>query len=141
MSEPKTRKTRASVEEFLDAIPDAQQRADAKLVDRLMREISGDRPALWGPNIVGYGSHTLTYANGKTADWPVVAFSPRKQALTLYLEVGFAQREALLARLGKHSTGKSCLYVKKLADVDPEVLRALVAASVEHTRTRPAGKG
>jgi hypothetical protein len=135
MAEAKTQKTKASVKDFIDAIPDEPKRKDAKVVDRIMRESAADKPAMWGPNIVGYGSSTVTYANGKTADWPVVAFSPRKAALVLYLapEV-YEARQDLLARLGKHTTGKSCLYVKKLADVDTDVLRELVAASVAHTR-------
>lgn len=135
MADPKTRKTPASVKEFIDAIPDESKRKDAKSVDRMMREATAAKPAMWGANIVGYGSTTLTYANGKTADWPVIAFSPRKPALVLYLapEV-YEARPELLARLGKHTTGKSCLYVKKLADVDAGVLRELIDASVAHTR-------
>jgi hypothetical protein len=135
MAEPKTQKTRASVKDFLAAIPDPQRRADAKAVDALMREVTGETPALWGPSIVGYGSYTLTYANGKTGDWPIVGFSPRKTALTLYLMSGFARYEALMAKLGKHTIGKSCLYLKKLSDVDREVLRELIVESVATMRS------
>ena len=135
MAEAKTQKTKASVRDFIDAIADEPKRKDAKAVDKIMRDSTADKPAMWGPNIVGYGSSTLTYANGKIADWPVVAFSPRKAALVLYLAPDvYEVRKDLLARLGKHTTGKSCLYVKKLADVDTDVLRELVAASVAHTR-------
>ena len=135
MAEAKTQKTKASVKDFIDAITDEPKRKDARVIDKIMRESTADKPAMWGPSIVGYGSSTLIYANGKSADWPVVAFSPRKAALVLYLapEV-YEVRQDLLARLGKHTTGKSCLYVKKLSDVDAGVLRELVDASVAHTR-------
>jgi hypothetical protein len=137
MAEPKTQKTQASVKAFLDAVPDERRRRDAKAVDALMREVSGEKPALWGPSIVGYGSYTLRYANGSTADWPLIGFSPRKAALVLYIMPGFDGYEALMQRLGKHTTGKSCLYLKSLADVDLAVLRELVAESVAHMRRSP----
>lgn len=137
MAEPKTRKTKASVKDFIDAVDNPQRRDDARAVDRMMHEVTGEKPAMWGPSIVGYGSHTLTYANGTTAPWPIVGFSPRKAALTLYLapEI-YATRADLLERLGRHTTGKACLYLKKLSDVDQGVLRELVAASVAHATAR-----
>ena len=93
---------------------------------------------MWGPSIVGFGSYTYKYASGREGEWPIVGFSPRKRNLTLYIMSGFDEYDALLARLGKYTTGKACLYVNKLADVDMDVLRQLVAASVEHMR--PAGE-
>lgn len=135
MAEVKTRKTKASVKEFIDAIPDEQQRKDSKIVDKLMRELSGEKPAMWGPSIVGYGSCTYAYASGRTGDWPLIGFSPRKNALTLYVLGDYPRRDELLARLGKHTIGKSCLYLKKLSDVDPAVLRELIVAALEHARS------
>jgi hypothetical protein len=127
MAQNKTRKTQASVAEFLDAIDDEARRKDAKALDTLMREVTGEKPAMWGPAIVGYGRHTLTYDSGRVVDWMRVGFSPRKAALTLYLTCDIAAHAGLTARLGKHSTGKGCLYIKNLADVDHAVLRKLIA--------------
>ena len=135
MAENKTQKTKASVAEFLDAIADEQQRKDAKAVDKLMREVTGEKPAMWGPGIVGYGSYHYVYDSGREGDWMRVGFSPRKAALTLYIMPGFARYETLMSKLGKFTTGKSCLYIKKLGDVDQTVLRELIAASVAHMRT------
>lgn len=133
MAEAKTKKNAASVADFLDAIPDEAQRKDAKSIDKLMREVTGDQPAMWGARIVGYGKRRVDYANGKQQEWMAVGFSPRKAALTLYLGMGdeFERHQPLLAKLGKHSTGKGCLYLKKLADVDVAVLKKLVAACID----------
>ena len=95
-----------------------------------MHRVTGEEPVMWGPSIVGYGSYHYRYASGQEADWPVVGFSPRKQNLSIYIMTGFEASDALLSRLGKHKTGRSCLYVNKLADVDLEVLETLVRASV-----------
>lgn len=130
MAELKTQKTQASVAGFLQAIADETRRKDAKAVDRLMREVTGEKPAMWGPAIVGYGQRTITYDSGRTLDWMRVGFSPRKAALVLYLTCDLAAHADLTAKLGKHSTGKGCLYIKKLADVDPAVLRKLIATCV-----------
>jgi hypothetical protein len=127
MPEAKTQKTRASVAAFLDAIEDEGRRKDAKALDKLMRAATGEKPAMWGPSIVGYGEQPLAYASGHTANWPRVAFSPRKVALTLYLTCDIAAHAGITQRLGKHSTGKGCLYIKRLSDVDPGVLRELIA--------------
>jgi hypothetical protein len=99
-----------------------------------MREITGVEPVLWGPSIIGFGTYTYKYASGREGEWPVVGFAPRKRALTLYIMDGFDEYESLLARLGKVKTGKACLYINKLADVDQETLRELVRRSVEHVR-------
>ena len=132
MAELKTRPTDGDVGVFLDSVADERRRADAKVVCRLLQEVSGQEPVLWGTSIVGFGSVHLRYASGRELDWPVVAFSPRKAATTVYLMEGFEERADLLARLGPHSVGKSCLYLKRLSDVDLDVLRELVAESVRH---------
>jgi hypothetical protein len=126
----KTRPTDADVDAFLDSVADERRRDEARTVCRLMQEVTGEEPVLWGTAIVGFGSVPLRYASGRELDWPVVGFSPRKAATTLYLMDGFEERGDLLARLGPHSTGKSCLYLKRLSDVDLDVLRELIAVSV-----------
>lgn len=130
-TEPKTRPTDASVPAFIAAVPDPQRRADCEAVSTLMEQVTKTKPVMWGASIVGFGSMPLHYANGKTLDWPWVGFSPRKDALTLYIMSGFNGYEALMAKLGKHKTGKSCLYVKKLADIDQKVLKQLIEQSVK----------
>jgi hypothetical protein len=137
VAEPKTRPTDADVGAFLESVADERRREDAKAVCRLMQEVTGEQPVLWGTNIVGFGSVRLRYASGRELDWPVTGFSPRKTATTVYLMDGFEERSDLLARLGPHSTGRSCLYLKRLSDVDLAVLRELVAESVRHVATEP----
>lgn len=130
MAELKTKPTEQSVEDFLEGIADPQQCADSQAIARLMREISGAAPRMWGPAIVGYGDRHYQYASGRSGDWFVIGFSPRKQNLTLYV-YGYLEHYAdLLARLGKHTTGKSCLYIKRLAAVDQDVLRELLVESM-----------
>ena len=136
MAEPKTKKTNASVEDFLNGVADVRKRQDCFVLVDLMREISSSEPSMWGDSIVGFGGYRQTNSNGKEYEWPVTGFSPRKQSLTLYIMSGFEQYDELLGRLGKHSTGKACLYVKRLSDVDMAVLRELIDLSVAHmTRT------
>jgi len=134
MAELKTQKTRASVSAFLNAIADDQRRADCKAVSKLMQEITGEKPAMWGSAIVGFGTYAYRYATGRTGDWPVAAFSPRKQNLTLYIMAGFDGYPELMAKLGPHSTGKSCLYVKRLSDLHLPTLKKLISQSVRHVR-------
>lgn len=136
MSEPRTRPTDASVEDFLASVPDERRRADARAVLAMMQRVTGAPPVMWGPSIVGFGAYRQPYANGRALEWPVAAFSPRKQDLTLYIMPEFDQYGGLLARLGKHRHGKSCLYLKRLADVDLGVLEELVAESVARVRER-----
>lgn len=124
MAEPKTQKTKASVAAFLAAVDDETRRKDAKAVDKMFREITGEKPAMWGPSIVGYGEY-----ESATGKWPRAGFSPRKANLVLYVLADFKERDVLLKRLGKHKTGKACLYINKLADVDESVLRALIMRS------------
>lgn len=139
--EPKTARTDASVAEFLGAVPDRRRREDAEEVCELMRDVTGQEPAMWGPGIVGFGRYHYRYASGREGDWPAVALSPRKQALTLYLSDGYDRYAELLARLGPHTTGRSCLYIKRLSDVDLDVLRTLVKDSFEHLNDRTVETG
>jgi hypothetical protein len=135
MAELKTQKTKASVAAFLNAIEDDQMRKDCKVVAKLMQEVTGEKPAMWGASIVGFGNYE--YTNTKAGGvWPLTGFSPRKQNLTMYIMSGFDRYADLTAKLGKHSTGKSCLYVKRLADVDLPTLKKLIAASVAHMKAR-----
>ncbi len=120
MAEPKTQRTKASVAAFIAAVEDDTRRKDAKAVDKLMREITGEKPAMWGPSIIGYGEY-----DGPTGKWPRLGFSPRKANLVLYVMDGY-EKEPLMKKLGKHKTGRSCLYINKLADVDEGVLRKIV---------------
>ena len=134
MAELKTRPTTASVRAFVDAVEHDQRRKDVRVVMKMMKEVTGKRPKMWGPTIIGYGSYRYTYPSGREDQWMLTGVSPRKQNLTLYLMSGFDALEAPLKKLGKHKTGKSCLYINRLDDVDPDVLRELVRRSVEHMR-------
>ena len=136
MSGNKTKPTGASVDAFLDSLADAQMQADCRAVAAMMAEVTGSEPRLWGSSIVGFGSYHYRYASGREGDFMLAGFAPRKRALTLYIMAGFAEYADLLARLGKHTTGKSCLYVKRLADVDQAVLRELVTRSVRYIRQK-----
>jgi hypothetical protein len=129
MTEPKTRPTGASVDDFLAAAP-ANRRDDARLISQMMAEITGEPPVMWGPSIVGFGTYRYAYASGRTGDWPVVGFSPRKASLVLYVSRDFQGADELLARLGRHEVSQACLYVKRLSDLDLDVLRELITRGV-----------
>ena len=132
----KTTPTTASVDAFLDALDDADKQHDSRVVAAMMTEVAGAPATMWGTSIVGFGNYHYRYASGREGDFFETGFAPRKRALTLYIMAGFSQYEALLGRLGKFTTGKSCLYVKRLADVDMGVLRELVAHSVAAIRLK-----
>ena len=136
MVEPKTKKTRASVAAFLAAVPDPERRKDARAVAALLRRVTGERAVLWGTNIVGYGTYHYKYASGREGDWPVAAFAPRADRISVYVTCELSRHRELLARLGKHSKGKGCLHIRRLADVDPAVLEELVRSAVADVRTR-----
>ena len=121
----KTQPTELSVAEFIDQLPDPAQRADAKALIKLLENATGEKPKMWGPAIVGFGAYHYKYESGREGDMPLIAFSPRKAATVLYNLTGFEGADALLAKLGKHTLGKSCLNIKKLADVDQTVLKQL----------------
>lgn len=130
MPEPKTKLTQASVDRFIDKQKDESTRDDCRTLIKLMQEVTGDEPRMWGSSIVGFGSYQLLYSNGKTADWPVAAFSPRKQNLTIYIMDAFDDYKVLIAKLGKCKTSKACLYVKSLNDIHLPTLKSLVKKSV-----------
>ena len=134
MAENKTKPTKLNVTAFIDALTDPARRADAKTLLKLMQSAAGEKPKMWGPSIIGFGSYHYKYESGREGDMPVIAFSPRKAATVLYGMTGFSEAASLLARLGKHTTGKGCLYIKKLADVDGKVLETLVSKSVKARR-------
>jgi len=137
MSENKTKPTDVSVEAFIEAVEPAAKRQDAKVLDALFRKVTGEDPQMWGPSIIGYGSYHYKYESGREGDMCRTGFSPRKAKHSLYLMGGYCddvtakKRDDFLARLGKHKTGASCLYVSKLADIDLEVLEQMIATDWE----------
>jgi len=135
MAENKTQKTRASVAAFINSIADETRRKDCRTVLKLMKAATGAPPRMWGPSIVGFGDLRYKYDSGREGDWFLTGFSPRKDSLTLYLVPGLQAHGARLRVLGKHKTGKSCLYIKQLSDVDPTVLTQLIADGVKAART------
>ena len=132
MAELKTKRNKGDVEAFLNSVVDEKKRQDSFSVLELMKQVTGKRPEMWGDSIVGFGSYSYTNTTGRENTWFLTGFSPRKQSLTLYIMSGFDEYDGLLGKLGKHSTGKSCLYIKKLEDIDMDVLKELVKQSVEH---------
>jgi uncharacterized protein DUF1801 len=136
MAENKTKPTTLSVAAFVDALTDPTRRADAKSLVKLMQSAAGEKPKMWGPSIIGFGSYHYKYESGREGDMPVIGFSPRKAANVLYGLRGAGDSEALLAKLGKHTTDKGCLYIKKLADVDQKVLEAMASKAVAAVRAR-----
>ena len=132
--ELKTKETDASVEEFLNSVDDAERRKDSFRVIEIFKRITREEPKMWGPSIVGFGSRVLKYDSGREMDWMLTGFSPRKGNLTLYIMDGFEKYHDLMARLGKHKTGKSCLYVKRLSDIDQAVLEELITESLANIK-------
>jgi hypothetical protein len=140
MAENKTRPTELSVASFIDAIDDQARRADAKALAKLMQSVTGEEPKMWGPSIIGFGSYHYKYESGREGDSLIVGFSPRKAATVVYGIAGADGAPALIAKLGKHTTGKGCLYIKKLADVDSKVLELLVANSFSAKQAKAKGE-
>lgn len=136
MAENKTKATKLSVTGFINSIDDKQKRADARKVAAMMRKATGKRAKMWGSSMVGYGTYHYKYESGREGDFMVTGFSPRKQALTVYVMPGFSHFDKLMAKLGKYKTGKSCLYIKRLSDVDEKVLERLIDSSVKHMRKK-----
>jgi hypothetical protein len=134
MAELKTKKRTASVEKFLGAVKDAQTRADCQALVKLMRKATGAAPKMWGPSIVGFGDYRYKYASGREGDWFLTGFSPRKGQLSLYILSGFRRSPERMKKLGRYKTGVSCLYVKRLADVDAKVLNELIIESVRYLK-------
>jgi len=137
-TENKTKATKASVSEFIAAVPDEAKRNDAKALVKMMQSATREKPAMWGPSIIGFGSVHYVYDSGREGDMPLIGFSPRKPAFVLY---GVARAsEAMLDKLGKHTTGKGCLYIKKLADVDVKVLEKMIAFAARAKSKKPKAK-
>jgi hypothetical protein len=134
MADLKTKRNKRSVEAFLNRVENKKKRNDSFAILRLMKQVTGEEPEMWGDSIVGFGKYHYKYASGREGDWFLTGFSPRVQNLTLYIMAGFDEYDQLLHKLGKHSTGKSCLYIKKIEDVNVEVLKELVKKSVEHMK-------
>jgi hypothetical protein len=137
--ENKTKPTTSSVAAYLATLTDPARKSDAKELAQLMQQASGEKPKMWGPSIVGFGSCHYKYESGREGDMPLISFSPRKAALVLYSMLSHSDANALLAKLGKHTTGKGCLYIKKLSDVDKTVLENLIGNALDHygTRSKP----
>ena len=135
MAEPKTKPTSQSLADFLADQPEARRR-DCEAIDAMMREASGEPAVMWGAGIVGFGSYHYRYESGREGDWAVAGFSPRKGDISVYLMAEAPGQAELLSRLGRHKMGKACLYIRKLADVDVEVLAQLVADSVAEVKRR-----
>ncbi len=129
MAEMKTKQTEASVEDFLNLIEDNQKREDCFEIVKMMKQVTKKEPKMWGPSIIGFGSYHYKYESGREGDSLQIGFSPRKQNITLYILLGANHENPLLQKLGKHSTGKGCLYIKRLADVDKKVLQELIKES------------
>jgi len=136
MAELKTKPNEASVEAFLNTVENEQKRNDSFRLLKIFEEVTGEKGKMWGPSIVGFGSYHYVYPTGNSGDWMLAGFSPRKQALTIYMMAGNKRFEKDLEKLGKHKIGKSCLYVKKLADIDEVVLRRMIKESVETVKKK-----
>jgi hypothetical protein len=134
MAEIQTKVNDASVEEFLSKVEDEQKRKDSFEIVKIMKQVTKKEPKMWGPAIIGFGSYHYKYESGREGDMPQIGFSPRKQTLTLYIGVGDDSDDPLLQKLGKYKTSKVCLYIKKLADVDTNVLQELIADSFERAQ-------
>ena len=136
MATGKTHPTDADVQAFIDTVENPQRRDDCRRTVAIMQELTGVEPEMWGDAIIGFGRYTFTYDSGHSGEWFLTGLSPRKQALTLYIMSGFKRYDELVARLGKFKTGKVCLYIKKLDDVDLDVLRELITASITHLQEK-----
>lgn len=132
--ELKTKLNDASVEDFINSVEDEQKRADAFAVLEMMRKATKAEPKMWGPAIVGFGSSKYKYPDGREMDWMQIAFSPRKANLTIYLQWPLDDYAELFSKLGKHTTSKACLYIKRLSDIDMKVLKELIAASLKNMK-------
>ncbi len=136
MAELKTKKTSASVAVYLNAITDKQKRSDCKAVARIMRDATGKRARMWGGSLGGYGRYDYKNASGREGTWFICGFSSHAQNITIYIMPGFSGFRKLMIKLGKYKTGKSCLYIKKLEDVDQKTLGELITGSVKEMRRR-----
>jgi hypothetical protein len=131
MVELKTQPTKESVTKFIDSNANEERRKDCHLLVKFMKSATGEEPVMWGKNIVGFGRYTYAYASGREAEWMIIGFSPRKTDLSIYIMPGFDKFKTVMSRLGTYKTGKSCLYIKRLADVDTDALQELIEQSVK----------
>ena len=138
MSGLKTQPNNLSVDDFIDAVESEQKRDDSRFLIKIMQEITGEEPVMWGASIVGFGNYHYKYDSGREGDWMLAGFSPRKQNMTVYMMGGFENQDVLLAKIGKVKSSVGCLYVKKLADIDLEVLKEMITLSVETVKKRYA---
>jgi hypothetical protein len=136
MAENKTTPNDQDVEQFLNSVNDERKRKDSFTILELMKQVTGIEPRMWGSSIVGFGSYHYKYGSGREGDMILAGFSPRKQNLTLYNMGGFKRYDDLLKKLGKHTTGKGCLYIKRLDDVDLTTLKSLIEESVKHVKQK-----
>ena len=136
MSELKTQPNDLNVEEFLDSVEPESKRDDAREVLKIMQNVTGEKPVMWGESIVGFGKYKYVYESGREGEWMLTGFSPRKQSLTIYLMSGFDNMGDLVEKLGKHKSSVSCLYIKRLSDIDKEVLEEMILTSVEIIKKR-----
>ncbi|KMK75154.1 DUF1801 domain-containing protein [Alkalihalobacillus pseudalcaliphilus] len=136
MYKPKTKETDRSVVEFIESVESPKKQADAFKLLEMYEEVSGFEAKMWGPSIIGFGSYHYRYESGHEGDAPLAGFSPRKAKISLYFAPDDPNREPLLAELGKHTTGKSCVYINKLADVNPDVIKKLISSTIEHMKKK-----
>ncbi|MES2885558.1 MAG: DUF1801 domain-containing protein [Pseudomonadota bacterium] len=141
MAEAKTKPTAASVDEYLESRASPEQLADCKTLMAILKQVTKEQPRMWGPSIVGYGSYSYRYESGRTGESCITGFAVRGRELVVYLVAESPEQQELLAKLGKHKIGKSCLYIKRLAEIDTKVLKALVAKSVSEVKRRHATIG
>ncbi|MCV2483443.1 DUF1801 domain-containing protein [Flavobacterium sp. SH_e] len=134
MAKNKTTETQGSVTDFINAVENEVKRNDAFELLKIIQETSGFEPKMWGPSIIGFGSYHYKYDSGHEGDAPLAGFSPRKAALTVYFYLPEEKREELLSKLGKHTSSKACIYIKKLADVDIEILKKIILLSIQYTQ-------
>lgn len=132
MAKNKTTETKNSVTDFINAVTDENKRNDAFELLKIIQKTTGFEPKMWGPSIIGFGSYHYIYDSGREGDAPLVGFSPRKDAISLYLSSSFENKDELLSKFGKYKAAKSCIYIKKLADIDPEILKEMISVSVSY---------
>jgi hypothetical protein len=135
MAEAKTKPTKQTVKDFISKLPEQQRRDDCTIIAKLMEEATKQKGVMWGTSIAGFGTTTIPYADGREADWPLIAFSPRKQSLTLYIGANDPNKADLLTKLGKHKVSGGCLHIKRLSDVDVPTLKKLIGTTVKKKKS------
>lgn len=136
MKKNKTTETANSVTDFIHSVAEISKQKDSLQLIKIFSAVTGLEPKMWGPGIIGFGNYHYIYESGREGDAPLVCFSPRKQAIVLYLSANFERREALLQKFGKHTTGKGCIYIKKLEDINIEILKEMIALSLAYTKSK-----